>query len=43
MNVHATVGRDSVAHIANRYDVGGSVIELRWGWGEINRTCTDRP
>jgi len=33
MNVHCTVGRDSVARIGTRYDLDGPGIEIRWGGG----------
>jgi hypothetical protein len=36
-----SVGRDSAVGIATGYGLGGPGIESRWG--EIFRTCPDRP
>jgi len=39
--IYKNVGSDSSVGIATRYGLGGSGIESRWG--EIFRTCPDRP
>jgi len=38
-----TSGPGSSVGIATGYGLDGPGIESRWGWGEIFRTCADRP